>query len=442
MPAPLGDSAPLPQSYDVAGLGDAMPLSRDVTCDLAVVGAGITGASTALHVVRSGRSVALLEEKEAGAGGSGRAFGQVVSFGKHSESWYRQRYGAGLGERMIDWLATGPDQLFGLVEQYDISCSARRTGLFFAAHNEKAAVGLKERARYWQSKHAAVETLEGDALWYMTGSAFYDVALWDKRAGSINPLAFNRGLVAAAMREGAGYYPSTPALGLKRDGRHWVVETPGGVVRASSVALCTESYSGKLWPALKKSLVPLRSYQLTSAPLSSNLRRTILPDGQALTDTRRTFSAIRVLDDGRLHLTVSGPSHSARGAPDFASATRRLADVFPQMGVPEWDDAWTGWVGVNTRQVPRLSQLAEKLWTVAGYSGRGLALGVLMGRELALRVEDAQHPGAVCPVEKLVPLPGHGLGRHVAAAFLKFYAVLDERELDMQRRKVRQREAL
>ena len=47
---------------------------------VAVIGAGFTGLSTALHLAEAGVDVAVLEAKEIGWGASGRAFGQVVPY--------------------------------------------------------------------------------------------------------------------------------------------------------------------------------------------------------------------------------------------------------------------------------------------------------------------------------------------------------------------------
>jgi hypothetical protein len=76
----------------------------------------------------------------------------------------------------------------------------------------------------------------------------------------------------------------------------------------------------------------VRAHQLVTAPLSDNLRRSILPEGQSLTDTRRLYSGVRVLPDGRLHLSVDGPAFGTRGGAFRAEATARLRDLFPQLG--------------------------------------------------------------------------------------------------------------
>lgn len=437
MPQPHGDQAKLADCY-ASGLQDPFPkLGEDTECQTLIVGAGVTGTSAAHTLAKSGADVILIDETEPGAGGSGRAFGQVVAFGKHSESWYRKKYGAERGQRVIDWLATGPDVVFDLIDHYDIECAARRTGLFFAAHHPRAEVGLRDRAAYWAGRGHAVTITEAEETRALTGSPFYDLALWDKRAGSINPLAFTKGLAVAAFQEGARIFKDTPATGIRREGDGWRVTTPRGVIRAKTVGICTNAYSGNLWPSLRRSVVPVRSYQLVSKPVSDNLRSSLLPGGQSITDTRRTFSAVRLFDDGRLHLSVNGPTTNISGKADAANGTQRIADLFPQLGDVAWDESWSGWVGVNLEQEPRLSQLAKGLFGVAGFSGRGLAYGTLMGREIALRLQDPDHHDAVFPVRPVGPLPGHSFGPAVVAQMLRYYSFLDDRELRVLRQKTK-----
>ncbi len=81
---PLADTAPLPLSYQGAASPLALPsLDGTTRADVAIVGAGFTGLSAALHLAESGCRVIVLEAKQVGWGGSGRAFGQVVPYLKH-----------------------------------------------------------------------------------------------------------------------------------------------------------------------------------------------------------------------------------------------------------------------------------------------------------------------------------------------------------------------
>ena len=91
---------------------------------VAIIGAGFTGLSTALHVAEAGDEVAVLEAKEIGSGASGRAFGQVVPYLKLAEPAVLRHYGEERGQRIIDAVAAGPDLVFELIMRHGIECWA------------------------------------------------------------------------------------------------------------------------------------------------------------------------------------------------------------------------------------------------------------------------------------------------------------------------------
>lgn len=107
-----------------------------------MIGAGFTGLSAALHTAAAGCSVTVLEAREVGWGGSGRAFGQVVPYLKRGEDAVLAAFGPDWGERLIAGAGAGPAFVAGLIARYGIACEQSGNGLLFAAHAEKAEPDL------------------------------------------------------------------------------------------------------------------------------------------------------------------------------------------------------------------------------------------------------------------------------------------------------------
>ena len=225
-------------------------------------------------------------------GGSGRAFGQVVPYAKHHEDHIFHTYGPEYGERLIDLLGTGPDVVFSFVDKHKVECEPIRTGLLFAAHTVAAAGRLEKRAKFWQARSAPVEILEFDTLERVVGSRYYPLALLDKRGGCVNPLGYARGLAKAAIEKNVKLFEQSRVTGIHRQDNRWLLKTASGEVLADFVVLATDGYTDDLWPGLRNSIIPIRAYHIVSSPLSENLRRSILPGGQSLTDSRRLYSGI------------------------------------------------------------------------------------------------------------------------------------------------------
>ena len=418
-------SPPNAYAHSAPALPPLRPLAGQVQADVVVIGGGVTGTSAALHLAERGANVVVLEANEIGWGGSGRAFGQIVPYTKHSEGSVLEHFGPERGQRLIDAAAAGPDLVYGLIEKHGINCDAVRSGLLFTAHSRKGLRGLEERAAFWQS-HGAPISLTGPAeTARMMGTSFYQYALFDQRGGTLNPFAYTRGLAAAAIAAGATVHVASPMRSSTREGTRWRVTTDAGSVLANHVLLATDSYSGDSVPDVGRGLINLRAYQLVTKPLPPEVLATILPGQQPMTDTRRLFSGIRVHRNGRLHLSVDGPAFTANGQPFKEMATRRVRKLFPQIEQFEWEEMWRGWVGVTVNEYPRLLDLGQGRFGAYGYSGRGLALGTLLGRELARHVAGNHPDDLLLPLTPPEPILVRPFARPLVGSLMTLYRILD-----------------
>ena len=427
MHEPLSDQVGPPDIY-VRGAPPPPPtqvLEAGRHVAVAVIGAGFTGLSTALHLAEAGVGVAVFEAKEIGWGASGRAFGQVVPYLKPGHEAILRHYGAERGRRIVDAVAAGPDLVFELIGRHGIECWAMRSGLIFAAHSPGGRRDLESRTHYWQQRNAPVEMLEGVRCVEAIGSSYYRAASLDRRGGNINPFAYARGLAHAAAKAGAVLHARTRVRGLARRDGHWAIDTGNAGLTADNVVIATNAYTGDLWPGLRESIIPMRGHGFVTEPLSDNVRQTILPERQSLTDTRLLYSGVRMLPDGRLHGSAHGPSFGSEPAADWRRVDARIRRLFPQLGAVRWQQAWSGWVAVTTDHFPRLHELAPGLYAGLGYNGRGIAAATMMGRDLATLVRGARDDATVFPLTPLRPLGWHRVAPALIRGLVQVYRVRD-----------------
>jgi glycine/D-amino acid oxidase-like deaminating enzyme len=207
------------------------------------------------------------------------------------------------------------------------------------------------------------------------------------------------------------------------------VETANGCVQAKCVVLATDAYTDDLWLGLRQTIIPLRGYQIVSEPLSDNLARTILPGGHPLTDTRRLFSGIRKRMDGRLHVSIDGPAFDINGRPSVAKASQRVRDVFPHIGELRWQEEVSGWVGMTTDQYPHVHRLDDNVFAAVGLSGRGIAFGTLLGREVTKRILGKPEHEMMLPLTPLRPIAVRPVARPLVGALLYWYRLRDRADL-------------
>lgn len=425
MHQPSSDRAGPPEVYvrGAPSLPATRPLDERRHVSVAVIGGGFTGLSTALHLAEAGIDVAVLEAKDIGWGASGRAFGQVVPYLKAGHEAILRHYGPERGQRIVDAVGAGPDLVFQLILRHGIECWAIRSGLIFAAHSPAGRRSLEHRTGYWRRRNAPVEMLEGARCAELIGSSLYAAASLDRRGGNINPYAYTRGLAHAAAKAGATLHEGAPVRGLtRRDGR-WMLDAGRSGLTADNVVIATNAYTGDLWPGLRESIIPMRGHGFVTEPLSDNLRHTILPERQSLTDTRQLFSGVRILPDGRLHGSAHGPSFGAEPPTDWRRVDARMRRMFPQLGTIRWQQAWTGWVAMTTDHFPRLHELAPGLYAGLGYNGRGIAAATMMGRDLATLVRGSD--ATVFPVTPLRPLRWHRIAPMLVRGLVQYYRARD-----------------
>jgi len=210
-------------------------LAGEVKVDVAVIGAGFTGLSAALHLAEGGAKVAVLEAVEIGYGGSGRNVGLVNAGMWVMPDELPAVLGDVYGARLLDILGDAPRVVFDIVERHGIACEAVRRGTLHCAVGAAGLAELKERARQWQARGAAVRLLDADETSQKIGTTAYAGSLLDERAGTIQPLAYVRGLAHAAVAAGVTIHTSSPVIAANDDGAAWRAQTPQGAVQAASI---------------------------------------------------------------------------------------------------------------------------------------------------------------------------------------------------------------
>ena len=397
------------------------PLRGDVTTPVLVIGGGFAGLSAALHLAEAGTDGVLLESDHVGAGASGRNNGQVIPGLKLGPDDLEQRYGEH-GAAVVETAATAADLVFDLIARHGMDCEPDRRGWVRAAHDPRALPAIEKSARQWQARGAAVELLDAGAVERAIGTDFYVGGLIDRRAGRLQPLSYCRGLARAAIAAGARLHERSPVQSLERSGGRWVARTAAGSVTADRVVLATGAYDDRLLPGWARAFVIVHAMQIASAPLSANLRGTVLSGASAMSDTRKLANAIRLDADGRIAISGRGPLSGRLDDGVRRQLIRTVTRLFPAVEGLGWTHLWPGRVAVTMDELPRLSAPAPGLLSIVGFNGRGVAMATAFGRAAA------QHTlgrPAGFPVVDAPQVPLHRLRRPFLAAAIGYFRMRD-----------------
>lgn len=359
------------------------PLDGAVTTEVAIIGAGYTGLSTALHLAERGISSVVLEAAEIGFGGSGRNVGLV-----NAGMWVMPEdliatLGQDYGNRLLDFLGAGPSYVWEMVRRHAIDCEANPVGTLHAGVGKKGVAELTERARQWQKRGAPVELLDKSEAAAMLGTAFYAGALLDRRAGTIQPLAYARGLARAATALGVAIHTQSPVTALTRSANGWLVRTPNGSVTAKQVVLATDAYTRLLPQNIARQQVTLPYFNMATQPLAPDVAKSILPGRQGVWDTKEVLLSYRFDVMNRLVFGSVGALRNSGLAVHRAWAKRALRKLYPQITELHFEQEWFGNIGMTSDNLPRFHQLDDGIYSFCGYNGRGIAPGTVFGRAMA-----------------------------------------------------------
>lgn len=384
-------------------------LDRNVSADVVVVGGGYTGMSCALHLAEAGRRVVLLEAREIGFGGAGRNVGLINAGLWVMPDDLPTTLGPVYGERLLQLLGDGPSLVMDLIDRHRIACELERNGTLHCAVGPAGLKEIREREAQWKRRGAPVEVLDAAETAKRLGSRTYAGALLDRRAGTLQPLAYARGLARACLGVGAELYTSSPVGAADRTGGRWTVRTAGGAVDAEWVVVATDAYSTGPWQKVRAEQVHLPYFNMATRPIEADLLRTILPGREGVWDTRTILSSFRMDKLGRIVFGSVGALRGAGIGIHKAWAGRALAKLYPQLGGIEFEHEWYGQIGMTADALPRLHRFGKNGVGFSGYNGRGIAPGTAFGRELALLILEEK-------TEAEMPLP---LSEITQAAFLR-----------------------
>lgn len=217
-----------------AGETGYAPLTGEHRVDVAVVGAGITGLTTALLLQRSGARVAVLEAAGVASGTTGYTTGKVTS--QHGEIYAQliSRHGEQKAKLYAEANEAGLEQVARLVDELSIDCDFARTPAYTYATEEESRPRLQEEADSARRLGLpATFVTEIDLLFPVAGAVRFEHQAY------IDAARYCRGLAQHVVAAGGTVFESTRVVDIKWAGDPAVVLTEQGQVTADHVVVAT-----------------------------------------------------------------------------------------------------------------------------------------------------------------------------------------------------------
>ncbi len=368
------------------------PLNQALHCDFLVIGGGLSGLSTALHLkkMQPTAQVALLEAGEIGNSSSGLNSGQcgprigpaiekqVKSLGKEKVAEI-YRY----SQKAMEYAAS-------LIQEHSIDCHLQASQQWQVALREKDAQTLAQRARLYQSLGFDVPLLGQSAVRKCLPESSSILNALEFPVYLLNPYQLCLGLKQAALQVGVCLYENTKAVSHKEE-QTVEFSANGHRLHYRQAILAVDGSIPQL-SEYRASVLPIAVFAAVTRPLSHDERCRIgWSKEQSLFDARPTFNFLRLVPGDRILIggeycyAPAGQLDVRQQRESLERLQRQLAFFFPSLQAMSFDYQWHGVVGCTLDEWPIIGPLksSSACWYVGASNGHGVAASLIAGREVA-----------------------------------------------------------
>ncbi|WP_342379614.1 FAD-dependent oxidoreductase [Myxococcus stipitatus] len=344
------------------------PLTGDLTVDVAVIGGGMAGLTTAWLLKRAGKRVVVLEMNRILSGQTGQTTAHLTELLDTPYSTLRRDFGPSGARLAAASSRAALEQVASLVEALGLDCDFQRVPLFRFAETVRELDALERELPAAREAGLSVSLTHAVPLPFPVRGALKveDQALF-------HPRKYLLGLADRIPGEGCHLFEDTRVLDVQ-DGAPCRVVTNRGVVTATDVVEATTTPLNRVF--LHTKLYPYRTYAV-AGPLEGSLE-----PGEYY-DSREPYHYIRTQPvDGHLHVIVGGEDHKVGAAVDTEQCYAALEEyTLKRFPVKRLTSRWSGQVIEPADGLPfiGLNRASRHVYVATGFSGTGMTFGTLAG---------------------------------------------------------------
>jgi gamma-glutamylputrescine oxidase len=369
------------------------PLRDHLTVDVAVIGGGFTGLSSAYYIrtLSPHRRVIVLEAKGCGNGASGRNGAMVLTM--TADRYMKFGSAPAIDKHIYDLTVANIRRLSNLSSATGIDCELETNGALQVLNTDDDIRAAKTYVQQARLLGMPVEFWEKQQLVDAIGTDVYAGAFFDPNGGHIHPMKLVHVLKAAAEGSGVEIYENTIVMDITEGPEHHLRTSEGYSVKAKSLVLATNAFTSRLG-YLRNSVLPVREYVAMTRPLSEQQLAEIGWQKRVpFNDSRTEVYYLGLTEDNRIHIGGGSPSYRFNGAPDdspasashFSQLRRELIRLYPRLDGVEFELGWNGVVDWSLDESPSVGRTGRhnNIFYGLGYSGHGVNLSSVFGSIIA-----------------------------------------------------------
>jgi glycine/D-amino acid oxidase-like deaminating enzyme len=367
------------------------PLRGSTRCDVAIIGGGFTGLSTAYNtrILLPGADVRVLEANICAFGSSGRNAGFSSTLFGMAKSLTALMFGKKQAIAAHHYMEDAVDYVDQIVHKHDINCNYEKRGSMLVATTPAQIKRVDHELRV-----ADNWGLEGIEAWDQTKLAeefhtqLYHRGMFESRTALLNPALLTRGLMRIAKEVGAIIHEMSPVVSIIEESTGFCIRTLEGELHADRLVYATNAYS-VLFPHLSAKQTPIFQHIVLSEPLSNAQLKSIGWQSRCgLEDARKQLHYYRLTSDNRLLMGGGNilPVYGRKLDRDsnkkvFTQLEQQIIDVYPQLSRLKFTYHWGGAVSIAVDMAPVIGYLGCKKRALfsLGLIGHGVSMAPYNG---------------------------------------------------------------
>ena len=381
-----------------ASAGAYPALNQNTEADVAIVGGGITGISTAVLLSKRGLKVVVLESKRVGGGTTSHSTGNLYFTVDKNLSQFKGKYYEGVIRQIIASRSAALDQIEKWIQEYKLDCDFKRVPWIFYSGISENNSKIEDEFNIAREAGVPVDWADSSAM-----PATFTKGVVVPGQAQFNPVLYVEGLAKAAQSGNLQIYEITTVLKINEEKDHVVLETTGGTVTARFAVHATHTPKGvKVYHTL---LGPYREYGIACRADARHF-----PEGifWGYYEDGKKYSIRFYEREGQRHVLIIGEPHKVGQSDDNMMAVKNL-ETFAVRHLGLTDVAFR-WGGQHYRPADLLPYIGREgknsnVFVATGFSTDGLVYGTLAGMLIADEITQAPNEwGEVYNAHRFTPL--------------------------------------
>ncbi len=343
----------------IDGHKECRPLTKDIKCDVLIVGGGFSGAAAAAQFLQKGLKVVLIEKNIVGGSSSGRSAGFLTPDSELELHQLVRRYGTKAAAEIWQAPVSGIERIVDAVKTFDIQCGLLRQDSLFLGLGKGCAGAVESELECRKSVGFTDQrTYDAEQLPEILGAQGYTAGIRYGGTYGINPLRFLQGFKDVLVDNGMQIFESTA---MERLDDH-TAYTHAGSVTADHIIVAVDKLSNSISP-LADEVFHAQTFLSVTEPLTDKEIRILFPSGEQMQcwDSKLVYSYFRLTGDNRLLLgggtpittflkdAYNNPGVIKRVIKDFRSH-------FPGLGGLSFMQFWPGQIDMTRDLLPVIAR--------------------------------------------------------------------------------------